>query len=366
MYKHKKSIISLLLLLLILISPIQSYAETQESDTEYFHDVLDLVQDRYVDQVPLEEDLDNSIDELFNRLDRYSDYYTEEEFKKLNEDLEGNFVGIGVYITEEDGYIKIVRPINGSPAEKAGLSANDIITSVDAKSIRDMPIDDVTDLIMGELGTTVRLRVKSNQYTKVFNVKRDRVVIDPVQYHVIDDIGYIILEKFTFSSYRMMRDTLKHMEELDIDKIILDLRNNPGGYLDEALGIANLFVPKGPVVHIKYGEDDMETHDSKLEKIKYDLVVLINGGSASASEILAAAVKDTESGTLVGTTSYGKGTVQEVITLPKGDGVKITVAEYFSPNMNKIDGLGIIPDIIVDNQKGQDTQLKTAIELLMD
>ncbi|NLY46413.1 MAG: S41 family peptidase [Tissierella sp.] len=363
--KNKISLISLILLIIILATPLQSYAQVQELDNEYYQEVLDLVQNRYVNEIP-SEGLGDSLDELFNKLDKHSDYFTEEEFAKFNEDLEGNFVGIGAYIREENNYIKVVRPINGSPAEKAGLLPDDIIISVDAKSVKGMSADQAVDLIKGEIGTVAKLRVRSKHYTKVISVTRDHVVVDPVQYQVIDDIGYIILERFNNNSYFKMLDVLEYLEDQNIHKIILDLRDNPGGYLDEVVDIAGKFVPKGPVVHIKYGENDIETHNSKLEETKYELVVLVNARSASASEILAGAIKDTEVGTLVGVTTYGKGTVQEVVTLPRGDGIKLTIAEYFSPNMNKIDGIGIIPDIVVENQPNEDTQLKTALELLAD
>lgn len=364
--KRKVSLMSLILLVLIIITPIQSYAATQDIDAEYFDQIMDLIESRYINEVPIEEGSKDSIDEFFYKLDRYSDYYTEEEFAKFNEDLEGNFVGIGTYVIKEKDYIKIVRPINGSPAEKVGILPDDIIMTVDGRSVKGMTVDQAIDLIKGEVGTVVKLRVKRNGYVRIFSITRDNIVVDPVQYQIIDDVGYIILEQFRSNSYFKMLDTLERMDNLGIHKIILDLRYNPGGYLDEVVDIAGQFVPKGPVVHIKYKDKDIDTYDSKLEEIRYDLVVLVNGGSASASEILAGAIKDTKAGQIVGTTTFGKGTVQEVHTLPRGDGIKLTIAEYFSPNMNKIDGVGVIPDIIVENQDNEDTQLKTALDILAE
>lgn len=362
--KTKRSIISILLLIIILSTPLQSYGQNDLLDMEYFDQILNLVQDHYVEEKPTQDYLNNAIHGLFNTLDDYSEYYTKEEFTKLNEDLQGNFVGIGAYIMEEDGYIKVVRPIKGSPAEKAGILPNDVIITVDGKATKGLGADAVSNLIKGKKDTLVRLRIRRNGYIKIISIKRDHVIIDPVQYEIIEDIGYIILEQFNDNSYEKVSGALKHMDKNKISKIILDLRNNPGGYLDQAIYIANQFIPKGPVVHIKYGNKGTETYDSFLEKTSYDLVVLVNENSASASEILAGAIKDTKAGTIVGATTFGKGTVQQVLALPRGDGIKLTIAEYFSPKMNKINGMGVKPDIEVENKAGEDTQLKEALELL--
>ncbi|HZK00916.1 MAG TPA: S41 family peptidase, partial [Tissierellaceae bacterium] len=153
-----------------------------------------------------------------------------------------------------------------------------------------------------------------------------------------------------------------HIDKLEIENIILDIRDNPGGYLDQAVYIGSEFIREGPITHIKYKNREGVTYDSYLKEEKYNLALLVNQNSASASEILAAAVKDRSSGVVIGTTTFGKGTVQEVLALERGDGIKLTVAEYFSPNMNKIEGRGVIPTIVVENSFGEDTQLEKAIE----
>ena len=364
MHKYKKILTSLILLVIILSTPLQSYAQEQNLDLEYFDSILNLVQDHYVKEKSTEELLEKAIEGLFNGLDDYSEYYTKEEFSKLNEQLQGNFVGIGVYIREENGYIKIVRPIKGSPAEKAGILPDDIIITVNGYSTKGLTAEEVTNLIKGDIDTEVRLRIRRKNFIKIIHVKRDNISVDTVQYKIIDDIGYIMLEQFNDNAYEKMLDALEYMDKNHITKIILDLRDNPGGYLDQAIYIANLFVPEGPVVHIQYGRQDKETYYSFLDKIKYDLVVLVNENSASASEILAGAIKDTKAGQIVGVTTFGKGTVQEILTLPRGDGIKLTIAEYFSPNMTKINTVGVIPDIKVQNNGQEDLQLKEAFELL--
>lgn len=365
MYKNKlKKLISSLLLALIIILPLQSHAETETLDPSYLNEILDIIEDHYVEEINREEIKGKDIKEVFNNLDEYSHYYTKEEYSKLMENLGGSLVGIGVYIRAEDGDIKVIEPIKGSPAEKAGLLPGDKILTVDAKSVRGLTADEVIKLITGEEGTTVKLRVKSGNLIKIRDVQRKQIVINPVQYQILGDIGYIKLDQFTNIAHKEIVKALVHMDKNNISKIILDLRNNPGGYLDQAVDIANLFVPRGPVVHIKYKNRGTITYNSYLKKLNYDLVVLVNENSASASEILAGAIKDRKAGQIVGVTTYGKGTVQEILQLPQEDGIKLTIAEYFSPNMNKINGTGIKPDITVENDNTEDLQLKKALELL--
>lgn len=365
--KRKSRLISLLLLAVIIFTPIESYGQSQGLDLDYFYEIIDTAKDKYVEDYPIEFYLESALKGLFKDLDPHSQYYNREEFSRLNESISGNFVGIGVYITEEEnGFMRIVRPIEGSPAEKAGILPNDIIITVDGRPIRGRTSDEVVNMIKGEKGTVVKLRVRRDGYQKIIPVVRDSIQIDPVKYQIIDDIGYIELQQFNQNAHIKMLKALEYMAERDISKIILDLRDNPGGYLSEAIYIANFFVPKGPVVHIKYRNDKIETYKSYLEEVPFELVVLVNENSASASEILAAAIKDSKAGQILGVTTYGKGTVQELVSLPRGDGLKITIAEYLSPKMNKIDGVGVRPDILVENIPGEDTQLKEAFNLLKD
>lgn len=360
----KRITIWALLLVMVLGLPLQTYADRSVSDAEYMDYILDIVEEDYLEEINRDDISEKTIKDTFKNLDDHSNYYTEEEYSNLMGNLDGNFVGIGAYIGAEDNYIKIVRPIKDSPAEKAGLLAGDRIITINGKLTKGMTPEEATSLIKGQANTIVRLRLKSGNVFKVRDIKRQEIVLNPVDYEILDDIGYIKLEQFTSISHEKMEEALNHMDKNDISKIILDLRDNPGGYLDQAVQIAELFVPAGPVVHIKYKNIDTITYNSFLRKAKYDLVVLANENSASASEILAAAIKDSKAGTLVGVTTYGKGTVQEIKHLPQGDAMKLTVAEFFTPNKDKIKGVGVTPDIIVDNNTEEDLQLKTAIELL--
>ena len=352
-----------LLLIIVLGLPVQTYGQTSV-DSDYMDSILDIVEENYVEEIHRESIREETIKDTFDNLDHYSDYYTEKEFSDLIENLDGNFVGIGAYIAAEENYIKVVKPIKGSPAEKAGLLPGDTIITINGKLTKGMTPEEATNLIKGEAHTKVKLRFKSGNVVKIRDVKRQEIVIDPVSYKILEDIGYIKLEQFTAISYKNMVKALNHMDKNHINKIILDLRDNPGGYLDEVVQIAELFVPAGPIVHIKYKNMKLMTYDSYLGRSEYDLVVLVNENSSSASEILAGAVQDRNAGTLIGVTTFGKGTVQEILRLPKGDGMKLTVAEYFSPDKEKINGVGVTPDIIVENNTEEDLQLKTAIELL--
>lgn len=362
--KNLRKLISSLLLATIILLPIQSYGEGQVTDTEYTNQILDIIESNYVNKINRKNLENKSLKEIFDSLDKHSQYYTKEEYAQLIENLDGNFVGIGVYIREEDGFIEVVEPIRDSPAHKAGLLPGDKILTVNSKSVIGLSADEATELIKGEEGTKVKLRIKSGNLVKIRDIKRERVIVNPVFYEIVEDIGYISLDQFSHISSTNVARALKHMDKNNISKIILDLRNNPGGYLNEAIDIANLLVPRGPVVHIKYKNMGVLSHNSYLGKAKYDLVVLVNENSASASEILAGAVQDRQAGLIVGVPTYGKGTVQEILQLPKGDGIKLTIAEYFSPNMNKINGIGVQPDIQIYNNGEEDLQLIRAIELL--
>ena len=356
-----KRILPLLLAFTILFSNLPVGAEALSED--YFQYIYNIVEKNYVNSLEVKEDI-GDIDKLFEKLDEHSEYYDAGEFQRLIDNIEGSFVGIGIYINDDDGQITVVDTVKGSPAERAGLKAGDIILTVDGSIVRNIGTKKAAELIRGEENTLVNLRVKRGNLILIRNIEREKIKESPVDYEIIGDVGYIRLKTFSNDSYKKIMETLTYMDINGIKKIVLDLRDNPGGYLNRSIEIGGLFIEKGPIVHVKYKDRGLETFSSYLEKSPYELVVLINERSASASEILAAAVKERKAGILVGTTSFGKGTVQELIPLPDGDGMKITIAEYFSPLMNKIDGIGVRPDIEVENLGNTDLQLERAIELL--
>jgi len=370
---YKKGLrIFCLILVLALITPTVASAQAQvltqpqefKADLQFFKEVLDYVVENYPFEVNRSDLIESAIKGMLQSLDPYSNYYTKEEAQSMYSDLLGTFSGIGAYLEEKDGYVSIVSVMKGQPAEKAGLQKGDLIISVDGVDIKGFGVDKVSSMIKGEKGTKVILGIKRGNQTLTIEVVRDTIIINPVYYEILEDnIGYIRLDSFNLYATSEVKKALDYFDSKNIKKIILDLRDNPGGLLSQAVAIARLFVPKGPIVYERRKNSSLTVYVSDLEKPKYDLVVLVNGYSASASEILAGAVKVTKAGKLVGTKTYGKGTVQTVITLIDGSILKLTVAEYLLPDKTSINGIGIEPDFIVENTD-EDLQLMKAIELL--
>lgn len=362
---HKRLII-LSIILTLLLAPIKPLAESPEYDLDYFLQVKELIEYNYLTKPSEKELIEGAIKGLFYSLDENSSYYTKEEFQELIEDVSGEFVGIGVYVREQDGNIIITEPIEGGPAYKAGIKPKDQILAIDDKNIKGLPIDEVTALIKGKANTKVKLKVKRGQKPISFNIPRQEIQLNPIEHQILkDSIGYIRISQFNQYAYDNMVKVLKEFDKENTSNIIIDLRNNPGGLLGQVIEISKLLIPEGPIVHIKYNGKIQESYYSTLKKPKYKLVLLVNEYSASASEILAAAVKDRKVGKILGVPTYGKGTVQQIVPLPNGDGMKLTIAEYLSPNKESIHNKGIIPDIIVQNKNTTtDRQLNKAIELL--
>ena len=360
----------LFLTLVILLTPITSIAESilvPEYDVDYFLGVKELIERNYLTKPSEKELIEGAIKGLFINLDENSNYYTQEEFEELIEDVSGDFVGIGVYIKEENNSVIIISPIEGSPAHKAGVKPMDKIVSVDGKDVLGMTMSEVKGLIKGKPGTKVKLGIERGKNAPItLDVKREIIRINSVEYEILkNDIGYIRISQFNQNTYDSLVAALKELDKKGISNVIIDLRDNPGGLLGETVNILELFIPEGPIVHIKYRGNNIQTYYSNLKKPKYKLAVLVNENSASASEIFAGAVQDTKVGTIIGVTSYGKGTVQRIVPLPNGDGMKLTIAQYLTPNKRNIHQKGINPDIIVENKKAtKDLQLEKAIDAL--
>lgn len=363
-----KKLIILLILFLILISmPVPIFAEQGKDDYNIFYlmEIMAIIQENYLYDISREELIEGAIKGLFNKLDSHSEYFTKEEFRNFIEKTSGDFVGIGIYIGERNGHIKIVEVIEGGPAHKEGLQAGDIIVEIDGQNVAGLTVDEVAQLIRGEENTYVNIKVKRNKKNIVYEIKRQVVQMNPIKYYTIDDnIAYIKISNFNEHTTENLERVLKEIDKKSITNIIVDLRNNPGGLLMEVVKSLRFFIPEGPIVHVKHKGGVVETLYSTLKEPKYNLVVLINEYSASASEIFAGAVQDTGAGKIIGTPSYGKGTIQMLLPLPYGDGIKITVGEYLTPNMRSINMREIEPDIVVENKDDEDLQLKRAIVYL--
>ncbi len=367
MKRTNKIILFILVLALLLPSMVSAKSETDayNADTAFFNDILNLIKERYPFEVDQDSLVKTAVKAMLQSLDPYSDYYTKEEADRMFQSLEGNFTGIGVYIEIKDGLIHVNQTIKDQPAEKAGVKEGDFIVSVNDQDIRGISLDEASSLIKGPVGTSVILGIQRGEETIYLNVVRAKIEIKNVEVEIIDNkIGHIILKEFNSGSSKEIKKALDDLDKKKISRVILDLRNNPGGLLDEAVSIGKLIIPKGPIVYLRDKSNKLTTYNSTLSNTKYKLVVLVNGNSASASEIIAGAVKDTKAGTLVGTTTFGKALVQSLIRVNDGSVVKITSSVYLTPNKNLINGLGIEPNYIIENEDGKDLQLKKAIELL--
>ena len=298
--------------------------------------------------------------------DPYSQYYTKEEFENLTQQTSGSFVGIGVYISpsEEDDHITIIAPIEGSPAEKSGIKSGDKILKVDGKVVSAKNSDEAVSMMKGKKGTEVELTIKRGEQILDVKVTRDKIVSKTVDEKVLDDnIGYIKITSFTEHTNKEFESALKTLKQSNIKGLIIDLRDNPGGLLNVCKDIADSLIGEGTIVYTKDNKGNTEYLKSDKDKLGLPIVALTNEGSASASEILTAAIIDNKAGISVGTTTFGKGLVQSVRGLKDGTGYKLTTAQYFTPNGEYINGKGIKPTI---EEKDEEKQLNVAIDWLKE
>lgn len=310
--------------------------------------------------------------------DPYSQYLTAEEMAKLSETTTGKFQGIGVIISpDEDGTVTVISPIKGSPADRAGVESGDKILKINGKDFSAEKINEASKEMRGEKGTTVKILLlkKKNLKTEEVEIKREEIKIDSIIKDKIGDLGYIGITMFDEETGKDFVKALNELTSEGVKGIILDMRGNPGGVVDAAVEIGDAILPKTSFVTLKDNKGEV-VQDYKLDDSYNDIkmVVLVNEGSASASEILAGAIRDLDRAKIIGKKTYGKGVVQNVMSLPGGDGLKLTTSEYFTPSGKSINKKGIVPDIEVDlpedvegigiDYKDTDTQLQKAIEVI--
>lgn len=301
--------------------------------------------------------------------DPYTEYITKEEMEDYTISLMGNFVGIGIYMgaNTEENTIEVLMPIKGSPAEEVGILAGDVIISVDGIKYTAEDIDVAADKIKGEEGTVVKIGILRDEEIKNFEITRRKVVTNPIEAEKLENnIGYIAISSFDEGCANDFKAKYEELKNQGITSLIIDLRNNGGGLVNETLQIADYIVPKGKELLVTIDKEQKEKITKAAENVIIDMpiVVIVNENSASASEILAGALKDLDEATIVGKTTFGKGVIQQFLTLKDGSGLKVTVEEYFTPNRNKINGVGIEPDVIVEISGVEDTQLQKAIQIL--
>ena len=336
--------------------------------------VKSIIRSKYLYEEELEdEDLESGIIKGYvsGLKDPYSVYYTEKETEELLNSLEGEFSGIGVVVTQDvnTNLITLVTVYPDSPAEKSGLQENDIIYKVNGEDITTQDLDTVVAKIRGEKGTKVELTVIRGSEAKevTAEVTRDTIEVRTVEYRMLEDgIGYVQITQFDTVTYKQFENALTELQAQGAKGFVFDVRNNPGGNLDTVCNMLDLILPEGTIVYTEDKDGKKETHSSDEEhKLDKPMAVLVNGNSASASEIFAGAIKDYGVGTIVGTTTYGKGIVQQLFSLGDGSCLKLTISEYFTPKGKSIHGKGVEPDVEVKYEKA-DNQLDRACEVVRD
>ena len=335
---------------------------------ENFREVIDA---NFVGEIDENNMLEQTIKGYVNGLnDEYSEYMTAEEWEEFETVALGNYVGIGIYMgVDKNDNVTVIEPIKDSPAEKVGLKAGDIIVSVNDENVLGVDSEIVSNMIKGEPGTKVKITVAREDEYLDFEIERKEIKVYHVESELLENnIGYIGLITFDGGCTAELKQHYNDLKAKGAKKFILDLRNNNGGLVEEALSMLDLFLPKDQTVLITVDSDGNKEIKKTLgsQTIKEDLVVLVNEYSASAAEIVAGALKENERAELIGTKTYGKGVIQTVFSLQDGSALKLTCEEYFTPKETKINKVGIEPDYVIDldYENQVDTQLNKAIELL--
>ena len=339
--------------------------------------IRSILEDEYIGELDDEQMLEMAIKGYVAGVgDQYTVYYTPEEMNQEYDTAMGNYVGIGIYmiVNYEEGTITVVEPMEGSPAEKAGLLAGDIITKVEGEEITPENVNEMSNKIKGEEGTKVKLEIKRNEEIKEVEVERKKIEVSHIDSKMLEDnIAYIKISDFDGGTAKEFKENYETLKGQGAKSLIIDLRDNGGGVVDEAIDILEMICDKDSTLLIETDKDGNETvtKSEKNPTIDVPIKVLVNENTASASEILAGALKDNNKATIIGTKTYGKGVIQTLMRLSDGSGLKVTTAEYCTPNRNKINKIGIEPDIVVElpeNAKEltdeNDSQLQKAIEEL--
>ena len=322
-----------------------------------FADVLEELETNYVDQVKPEELVHNAIKGMVGNLDPHSSFMPPDAFGDLKDDTKGEFSGIGIVITVKDGILTVVSPIEGTPAYAAGITAGDIIVKIDDVSTKDMAMWEAVNKMRGPRYEEVKITIIREKAPAplTFTLKRDIIPMTSVRSAMLTPgFGYLRITNFRMNTIDDVTEQLSALEKQGdgLKGLIIDLRDNPGGLLDQAIRISDLFIDKGTIVsikgRIKKNNQEFKAHPNFPER-NYPIVTLINGGSASASEIVAGALKDNARSLIIGTTSFGKGSVQTVRPLKDGFGLKYTIARYYTPSGHSIQAKGILPDIRVES-----------------
>ena len=376
----KKKFILILLIIISLNFSKLTYAANDENiydKIDLFGEVLDKINKEYVEDINQGEAMDAAINGVLQSLDPYSAYMSPETFKEMETETSGKFGGLGIEVGMEFGVVKVITPMDGSPAEKEGVKAGDYIVKINGIQVQGKTLSEAVELMRGPVGSNLKITIRRKGVKKalVFEITREIIEVKSVKSKTIDDsVGYIRLTAFNENSSKQVKNKIKNFRKNKIKKYILDLRNNPGGLLSQAVKISDFFLNNGEIVSTKSrkSSENRKYFAKKGDIINGEtLVVLINYGSASASEIVAGALKDHKRAIVIGNNSYGKGSVQSIIPLKNKGAMRLTISKYYLPSGKSISGTGITPDIEVDESSDEfrigtetDNQLDFAITLL--
>ena len=371
----------MLVVAVLLITSVKVYSKNIDSlykKIDTFTEVLEKINNEYVEEIDQAEAMDSAINGLLQSLDPYSSYMSPEIYEEMQTETSGEFGGLGIEVTMEAGVVKVITPIDDSPASRAGLKAGDYIVKINGEQVRGKTLMEAVNLMRGKINTTIEITVrrKGLKKAKIFEIKREVIEIKSVVAKLIDNkVGYLRLRAFNQNNSDQLKIEISKIERnKKLVGYILDLRNNPGGLLSQAIEVSDFFLNDGEIVSTK-GRKKKENR--KFFAVQGDeikgkpLIVLINNGSASASEIVAGALQDQKRAVLLGETTFGKGSVQSIIPLKNNGAVRLTVAKYYLPSGKSISNIGIIPDIKIE-EKGEefsintttDNQLNYALKLL--
>ena len=344
---------------------------------DLFGEVLDKVNKEYVEEIDQSDAMDAAINGVLQSLDPYSAYMSPQTFKEMETETSGKFGGLGIEVGMEFGVVKVITPMDDSPAEREGVKAGDYIVKINGIQVQGKTLSEAVELMRGPVGSKLEITIRRKGVKKalVFEITREIIEVKSVKSKIIDDsVGYIRLTAFNENSSKQIKNKIKKFKKNKINKYVLDLRNNPGGLLSQAVKISDFFLDNGEIVSTKSRKS---SENRKYFAKKGDiingktLVVLINYGSASASEIVAGALKDHKRAILIGKNSYGKGSVQSIIPLKNKGAIRLTISKYYLPSGKSISGTGITPDIEVAESSDEfrigtetDNQLDFAITLL--
>ena len=374
-----KIVIFFILLNLFLVKNFLSASEENIYDKiDLFGEVLNKINKEYVEEIDQSEAMDAAINGVLQSLDPYSAYMSPESFENMQTETSGEFGGLGIEVSMEAGVVKVISPLDDSPAYEAGVKAGDYIVKINSTQVQGKTLNEAVEIMRGPVGSDIEITVRRKGVKKalVFNITRKIIKVRSVKSKIIDNnIGYIRLTAFNENSSNQIKKKINEFNKNEnIEKFILDLRNNPGGLLSQAIKITDFFLSSGEIVSTKSRQ---ENENRKWFAQAGDilngetLVVLINNGSASASEIVAGALKDHKRAILVGENSYGKGSVQSIIPLRNKGAIRLTISKYYLPSGESISEVGVSPDIVVaeDNDNfridtDSDNQLTYAIKLL--